>query len=74
MLVTEILGKVTFLKFIPGSRAGVVLTIPMQLWLGCMLGHDHPAAAVKNVGRISCVTLGVALLSWMTFVLVSKLK
>ena len=77
MLVTGFLGKVCFWKFILGSCAGALITLPLQLWLGYTLGHNHPAAAVGIVGGIStvvlCATLSVAIVSWTTF-LVSKLK
>jgi len=77
MLVTGFLGKVSFLKFILGSCAGGLMTLPLQLWLGYTLGHNHPAAAVGIVGGISTVvlfaTLSVAVVSWTTF-LISTLK
>ena len=77
MLLTGFLGNVSFLKFIVGSSVGALLTLPLQLWLGYTLGHDHPAAVVGIVGGIStvvlCATISVALVSWTTF-LISKLK
>lgn len=77
MLVTGFLGKVSFLKFIVGSCLGGLITLPLQLWLGFALGHNHPAAAVGIVGGISsvvlCMTVSVALVSW-TSLIVSKLR
>lgn len=77
MLIAGVSGKISFLKFILGSCAGALLTLPLQLWLGYSLGHNHPAAVVGIVGGIStvvlCGTLSVAIVSWMTF-LIQKLK
>jgi membrane protein DedA with SNARE-associated domain len=77
MLVTGFLGKVSFFKFILGSSVGALLTLPLQLWLGYTLGHNHPAAAVGIVGGIStvvlCATVSVAVVSWIS-VLLSKVK
>ena len=77
MLLTGFSQRVSFLKFILGSCVGGLVTLPLQLWLGYTLGHNHPAAAVGIVGGIStvvlCATLSVAVVSWTSFFL-SKLK
>lgn len=77
MLLCGFRGKVSFLKFILGSAAGACITLPLQLWLGYTLGHNHPAAAMGILGGISTtvliMTLSVAIASWSTLLL-SKLR
>jgi membrane protein DedA with SNARE-associated domain len=77
MLLSGFMGQISFFKFILGSSVGALMTLPLQLWLGYTLGHDHPAAVVGIVGGIStvvlCATLSVALASWTTF-FISKFK
>jgi membrane protein DedA with SNARE-associated domain len=77
MLLSGFMGQISFFKFILGSSVGALMTLPLQLWLGYTLGHDHPAAVVGIVGGIStvvlCATLSVALASWITF-FISKFK
>jgi len=71
MLLSGFTNHVPFLKFILGSSLGALITLPLQLYSGHVLGHRHPGAIAGLVAGISSFCLlafvAVGLVSWGAF-------
>lgn len=53
MLLSGFTNKVPFVKFILGASLGALITLPLQLYGGHVLGHEHPGAIVGLLAGIS---------------------